>query len=392
MNRTKIRYAQSIFPCLWRSLLCGLATGLVVFLFKLAAHTAETFSRQFYALYKGSAALVLLAFGLLALAAFFMVALHKAVPEAKGGGIPRSEGVLRGRLSFRWGKTLLATIGGSLLSYLCGLPVGTEGPAVLIGTALGGMSSAKAKNKAAVERYVMSGGAGAGFAVATGAPLSAILFSLEELHKRFTPVLVISISSSVISAVMVNKLLCDAFSLSPMLLHLPAMANFELTHIGYLLGLGVFIALVVALFDRMAVRKAAPVIRHPFSTPFCKMLFVFGATGLLGLVFAEGIYSGHNTILLAAENHYALGMLLVLFVLRLFMMRLITGSGATGGIFIPTLAIGALAAAIAAKLFTLLGLPQQLFAPAVVLGMCAFIGGTLRAPLTAAVLFVELTG
>jgi hypothetical protein len=73
------------------------------------------------------------------------------------------------------------------------------------------------------------------------------------------------------------------------------------------------------------------------------------------------------------------------------MMLLVTDSGATGGIFIPTLAIGAAFSALASKLLVMMGMPETLFATAVILGMCAFIGGTLRAPLTAAVLFVELT-
>ncbi len=392
MAHSKYQNIKSILPCIGRGLLCGAVTGAVIFLFRLAAKQAEHFSQQLYTLAKGSLPYVAAVLLLLGLSALLMVRLHKKVPDAKGGGIPRSEGVLRGRLSFRWFKTLVATVAGSMLSYLCGLPVGSEGPAVLIGTSLGSMCSNFGKANAC-SRYVMTGGAGAGFAVATGAPLSAILFSLEELHKRFTPVLLMTVSASVLCATYVNRLLCSAFSLTPALLHLPQLSGFGLKDMGYLLGLGVIIAAAVALFDRsVSLWQMLGQKYRKQITPKAKILFTFAATGIFGFVLSEGIYSGHDIISLAAENHYTLGLLILLLAVRLFMMLLVTESGATGGIFIPTLALGALAGAVAARLFAALGMPQQLFAPVVLLGMCAFIGGTLRAPLTAAVLFVELTG
>ena len=91
-----------------------------------------------------------------------MYYLHKHIPECRGGGIPRSEGVLRGVLSFRWLKTLLGTFFGSMLSFVCGLPLGSEGPAVLMGTSVGKMCVPKKRSM--WNRYVMTGGAGAGAA------------------------------------------------------------------------------------------------------------------------------------------------------------------------------------------------------------------------------------
>ncbi|MBR5559635.1 MAG: chloride channel protein [Oscillospiraceae bacterium] len=393
MNRQKRQNAASILPCIGYGLLCGAITGAAIFLFRLAAKYAEHLSRWIYGFAGRSPVYILPVFVLLALSALFMLCLHKAVPEAKGGGIPRSEGVLRGLLSFRWLKTLLATVAGSLLSYVCGVPVGSEGPAVLIGTSLGGMCSAASKKSGAWNRYVMTGGAGAGFAVATGAPLSAILFSMEELHKRFTPVLLMTVSTSVLGATLVNRVLCSAFAIDFTLLHIPQLSRFELKDTGYLLGLGVLMAIAVALFDYMVALYESFSKKHTrLLGSRTKMILIFVVTGILGFVLHDGIYSGHDVILLASENHYSLWLLLLLFVVRLFMMLLVTGSGVTGGIFIPTLAIGALAAAVSAKLFGMVGMSDQLFAPMVLLGMCAFIGGTLRAPLTAAVLFAELTG
>jgi hypothetical protein len=73
-------------------------------------------------------------------------------------------------------------------------------------------------------------------------------------------------------------------------------------------------------------------------------------------------------------------------------MLTVTDCNVTGGIFIPMLAIGALTGALINKLLMILGLPQEYTQAVILLSTCAFIGGILRAPLTATVLFIEITG
>ena len=385
-------YLINMLPCIGYGLLTGVFTGATIFFFKFLAGKAETISRSVYGWAKNSVFTIILVFVVLAVLAVLMSLLHKAVPECKGGGIPRSEGILRGVLPFRWLHTLLGTFLGSMISFFAGLPCGSEGPAALIGTSLGRMTSSVSKKQVAWDRHVMTGGAGAGFAVATGAPLSGILFALEEIHKRFSPVLVLTVSMAVLSATGVNQFLCNIFHMNPALFHFETMPAFELSHIGYLLILGIFIALAVALFDGSIL-----LFRHFTSKgkkgPIpVKLIATFSLTGILCFLLADSVYSGHHMIVHIIEHNTSLLLLLALFIIRLFLMLLITDNGATGGIFIPTLAIGALASAIIAKLLVLLGMPAQLSSLIIFLGMCAFIGGTLRAPLTASVLFVELSG
>ena len=385
-------YLSNILPCIGYGALTGVFTGITIFFFKLLAGKAEALSRSLYAAAKESWLTVLLVFAVLAVLAVLMSRIHKAVPECKGGGIPRSEGILRGILPFRWLKTLLGTFVGSMISFFAGLPCGSEGPAVLMGTALGSMTSKASKKNIAWNRYVMTGGAAAGFAVATGSPLSGILFALEELHKRFSPMLVLTVSMAVLSATGTNLVLCGLFDTSPALFHLDTLPCFRLSHAGFLILLGVLIALAVALFDgsillfRKFTGKAK---KGPVPV---KLLVTFALAGILGFCLTDAAYSGHHMIDHILEHNLTLGLLVALFVIRLAMMLLITDSGATGGIFIPTLAIGVLASAIITRLLLLLGMPAELSTIAIFLGMCAFIGGTLRAPVTAAVLFIELSG
>ncbi len=393
MNECKKReYLKNVFPCLYYGIMCGFSVGAVIFLFKLAAKKSESVSRFLFSFAKEKPIYIALAFAILAVCALAMAFLHKKAPEVRGGGIPRSEGVLRGVLDFRWARTLFGTFFGSVLSFICAIPVGSEGPAVLMGTSLGAMCGKVSKNQSNWNRYVMTGGAGAGFAVATGAPLSGILFALEEIHKRFTPMLVLTVSSSVITATYVNRLLCAEFSVDPNMLHIGKLESFELSHVGYLLVLGALTAIAVAIFDGSIAFVSSLTKKYKkYLTPTVKLLAVFFVTGILAFTFSDAVYSGHDTILEVAFESRAFSYLLILFAVRLLMMLFVTDSGATGGIFIPTLAIGAAFSALASKLLVMIGMPESLFATAVILGMCAFIGGTLRAPLTAAVLFVELT-
>ena len=387
-------YAANLLPCIGLGILCGLFTGSAIFLFRLGAKQAEVLSRFLYRTLEDEPSLIPAGFLILVIAALMMALLHKKIPEAKGGGIPRSEGILRGSLRSRWQKTLGGTVLGSFLSYLCGLPLGSEGPAVLIGTSVGDLCGSFAgKQSAAWSRYIMTGGAGAGFAVATGAPLSAILFALEEIHKRFTPMLVLTVSVSVVSATYVNRMLCSLAGISPSLFHIEPLAEFSLSHAGWLLLLGIIIALAVGAFDASLAWMDAVSKRLTRHLPgVWKLLVVFLVTGVLGIVCSDGIYSGHEVIEAVLAENLAVMPLLLLLALRMVMKLLVTNCGATGGIFIPTLAIGVLTSALAARLMVLCGMPPALHDTVVLLGMCAFIGGTLRAPLMASVLFLELTG
>ncbi len=386
-------YFANVAPCIIYGVMCGILTGAVIFLFKFLAKKAEDWSRWLYGAAATNWIYVVLVFLVLIGAALFMIFIHKKIPEAKGGGIPRSEGVLRGILTFRWFRTLIGGFFGSMLSFICGLPLGNEGPSVLIGTSIGGMSGVLSKKQTAWRRYVMTGGAGAGFAVATGAPLSGILFALEEIHKRFTPMLVLTVSISVISASYVNELLCAVFNLSPKLIEVGAIAILELKHVGYLFLFGVLVAVAVALFDlaSSSFAKLTKRLKKQW-TASIQIFTIFILTGVFCFIFTDGAYSGRTVISDLISNDLALYLLVVILLVRTFMMLLVTNSGATGGIFIPALAIGALVGALSAKLFVAMGLPTEYTTLIIVLGMCAFIGGILRAPLTATVFFIELTG
>lgn len=380
-------------PCVFYGIICGVATGGFIFFFKWLSGKVEHISRFLYNLAKASPLYIVITFAALILSGLLLYLLQSKIPEIKGGGIPRSEGVLRGVLSFKPIRTLIGTFFGSMIGFFAGVPLGCEGPAVLMGTCIGGICINLSKNKTAWSRYVTSGGAGAGFAVATGAPLSGILFILEEVHKRFTPMLLLTVSSSVISATLTNLLLCKAFGISSDFLQLGILKSFSLSDILFLLFLGVIVGLAVGVFDgSIAIVNKFTKKLKKFLCPWMKLVIVFVVTGILGFTLCEGLYSGHHVIADLVAGNKILSVTVALLIARFIMMLLVTDSGVTGGIFIPTLTIGALIGTIAAELFVAMGMDGELYNSIILLSMCAFIGGTLRAPLTATVLFIELTG
>lgn len=391
-NSSKKSYISNILKCTLFCLICGSIVGAIIFFFKFAASKIEYVSRYLYNITKANAFLIILVFIVLIGLAILMYILHKKIPETKGGGIPRSEGVLRGILPLKSIRTFLGTIVGSFMSYFAGLPLGTEGPSVIIGTSIGDVTSKTSKNNKALDRYIKTGGAAAGFAVATGAPLSGVLFSLEEIHKRFTPMLVISVSVATIAATLVNNVLCHLFGIDPRLFDFSIFSSFELKHIGYLVLLALLIGLMVGLFDKTLERVNKFTAKNKkFFHPLAKLISAFVITGILAYVFSDAVYSGHHVVEEMIVNNKTIWFLLGLLLLRLLMMFLLTDSSATGGIFIPVLAIASVIGAILGKLLLLIGLEEEYFPVIVILTMCAFIGGTLRAPFTSAVLFLELT-
>lgn len=374
---------------MWGSVV-GAVVGAVVFFFKLIGEHLEELSHHIYAAAKGNALYTALVFAGLLILAVGMFLLHRLSPEVKGGGIPRSTGIMRGVLKFSRVRTFFGTLFGSWISFFSGLLLGSEGPSVLIGTSIGAMLE---PGKGGVwRRYVTTAGAGAGFSVATGSPITAILFIIEEVHKRLTVRLVLMTSVSALVASFVNEALCGTFGVSPSLFDLDPLASFSLSQLHYVLILGVIVAVFVWIFDVCVVGFKSLMKKAGKRIPdIVKLIFVFILTGIVGVIYPAALYGGRGLILGVMDGERALFILILLLVWRLGMMILTSNSGATGGTFVPTLCIGGLIGALSGELLTVIGMPAELYGVCVLIAMCAFLGGTMRAPLTAVFFFIEAT-
>ena len=383
-----------VIPVIFYCGIAGILAGLTVAFFNRAANLLTGYSNQLYGWFKENPAYIPLLFVGLAALAGAMWLVHKFTPEVRGSGIPQTEGVMRGLLTFRWLRVLISTCIGGFISFFAGLSLGSEGPSVQIGATTAQGAAKLMKARAAWQRYVVTGGASAGLAVAFNAPLTGILFAIEEGHRRVTPMLLLSASSSVIFATIVYRTVAQLWGgADNMLFELGVLEMLPINQLWmlFLLGLGCGAAAIFFNFAINRSQRATDKIEK--KTPYwARLLVAFLLTGVVGLLLTDANTGGHGLIEKIAEQDFTIQMLLLLLVVKMVMIVICFNSGATGGMFIPMLAIGALVGGIFGKLFMLWGMDPDCYKLVVCVAMTTFFGASVRAPITAIVLIVEITG
>jgi CIC family chloride channel protein len=138
---------------------------------------------------------------------------RRFAPHASGSGIPRLKAILLREAEPEWKRLLPVKFIGGVLATGSGFALGREGPTVQMGSAVGHAISDlfKVRQGEGERRALISAGAGAGLAAAFNAPLSGLVFVLEELHGSFTPVMFVaaflaSVSGDVVSRLMMGEL------------------------------------------------------------------------------------------------------------------------------------------------------------------------------------------
>lgn len=393
--KEKTTYIKNVLlPGFLISGLTGAIVGVLIFFYKWGAEYISSVSAWIYATVGDNPFFIPVLFvGLIGLA-LLMSVLIKGAPSVGGGGIPTAEGILRGLITFRWLRSLFCMIVNSYIAFFAGLPLGNEGPSVLIGTSIGRGTNRLLNHAPAWDRYVMTGGAAAGFAVATGAPVTGIIFALEEVHKRFSPMILMVAVSSVVFAEGVAQALAFATGRSTEMFSLAVLPAMPLSNvwIGLIAGVAAGLAallfikgfsLIYSLLSEKLTRKL---------TLEVKLMVLFVLVGAVGLVLPSAVGSGHGVIEKLFDRGYVWYTVLALFFVKIIMIILSGGAGATGGLFIPILTVGALTGGLIAEMLIGFGFTDRYYAVIVTVTVAAFLGGTLRAPVTALVFFIEALG
>ncbi|MBQ8403836.1 MAG: chloride channel protein, partial [Clostridia bacterium] len=391
-NRYKNYYINLIFPAVIFGSITGILTSVVVLFYKLCAGYVIELSEKGYHYLRGHLYLipVVLAalFGIAALTAF----IYKKIPNLRGGGIPTSIGILRGIITFQWLRNILGVFFISLSTFLIGVPLGNEGPSVQMGTAVGrgSLFSFKKKHRA-WDRYSMTGGACAGFSVATGAPISGIMFAIEEAHQRISPMIVIVSATSVMFARITTEILAPVFNVSTELFPKMQLITLSIKDIWLPLVVGAAMGLFAVLFLKYYrvinrfFNKKIKKIPHTY-----KIFFVFAVTMVFGLCSHSFISTGHELILELFEGGTAVYMLLLILLVRSTLTLCANTNSITGGMFLPILALGTLLASILGKTMEgVFGLGNEYYVMILVLGITACISGMMKTPLTAIFFAVE---
>lgn len=309
------------------------------------------------------------------------------VGEVGGHGVPE---VMAGVL-FRGGHVDARTplVRGTLAAVTMGsgLSVGPEGPIVQIGAALGSLLGRVLRVNHARLRTLVAGGAAAGIAVIFNAPLAGVFFALEALLmelrlESLADVVIAATTASVIGHVFLGD--HPAFGVPHFRLVHPLELGFYIL-LG-LLAVPVGIGLIRGL---SAVEDGLRRFNLPaWGKPLTGAFFV----GVLGAAFPPVLGSGHRVIeqLLYLQLPWRVVVLLIPF--KLLATALSIGSGNPGGIFAPSLVLGAaLGGALGYGVHTLWpSLTAAPFAYALV-GMAAVLTVTVRAPIAALFLIFEMT-
>ena len=392
MPANRSTYVKNILiPCLVFSTAAGAGTGILIFLFKWAASSVIELSSSVYGAVRehpGYFPLLLLGAGLLGLAASVIL---RKVPDCRGGGIPTAIAILRGLIPFRWIRSIVFVFASAMLTYLCGVPLGNEGPSVQMGTAVG---RGIVQKHPAWDRYIMTGGACAGFAAATGSPFTGILFAFEEAHRRFSPMIVLTTATAVLAGSSVMQLLCALTDMEYALFVFPAMPELPLMYFWTALAVGLTVGFAAAVFT-VAYRKIRPLVKHTLGrVPFTvKITAIFMLTACVGFVSGDCIGSGHDLVDELMEGHGVWYLLIVWFLVRAFLLLIANNADVTGGLFVPTLAFGAILGALCGDILTTAGiLPEDYYSVMVVIGVASFLGSASRTPLMALAFAGEALG
>ena len=367
----------------------GLISGFLVVAYRLGIEYGTETARWVYARIRETPWLVApwaLAAVLAALSIAWMV---RKEPMAGGSGIPQTNGVVMRGLKMRWQTILPVRFVGGLLGSLFGLSLGREGPSIQIGASGAQFLSHRlrgGKREDVQEHYLVTAGAAAGLSAAFSAPLSGMMFALEGVHRSFSPAILMGATAASLTADFVSKY---CFGLRPVL-DFGDIGQLPLDEYVWLIPLGLVAGLVGSLMNRSLLGFQTLYGRLPaWSRPMIAIAIALP----VGIWLPDVLGGGSNLIDMAEHARIGLGMLCLLFLVKVLFTSTSFGSGAPGGIFMPILAVGSLAGGICGQALRQLGwLPSGSVAIFAVCVMTGTLSASVKTPITSILLAVEMSG
>lgn len=314
--------------------------------------------------------------------------LFRYFPDARGSGIPQTKYAIfinDGYISLR---TILGKFFLCSASLASGIALGREGPSVQIGA---GIASALGRrfglSKESVKALVPVG-CSAALAAAFNTPIAAVLFSLEEiLGDLHAPVLGTVVISSATSWIVLHLLLGD----EP-LFHVPTYRLIHPLEFGIYAILGVVGGLGSVCFVKLLLKLRTLFMRLPKSTKWVQPVAGGLVVGLLGWFMPEVLGVGYDYVEQVLGGDFPLKTVAVLAALKIVATATCYSSGNAGGIFGPSLFIGAMMGGAVGSVAHWL-LPHQTAGPGAyaLIGMGTAFAGIVRTPLTSVIMIFELT-
>ena len=308
--------------------------------------------------------------------------------ESRGHGVPEvieAVGVKKGMIR---GRVALVKAFSSAATIVTGGSAGREGPIIQIGAALGSKIGKTLHVSVRDMRTFVGCGAAAGIAATFNAPIAGALFAIEiiigELGvAHFSPIVISSVLATVISR--------HHFGDNPVF-EVPEYSLVNGMELGPYALLGVLCALVSVLFIQ-ALYRTEDLFEKLGSR---SLVWSAGLGGLLlggmGLMLPHVYGDGYSTINLALTSQLSWGLLAGLIFAKIIATSLTLGSGGSGGVFAPSLFVGAMVGGFVGQLVEAVhGTSAGGAGGYALVGMGGLVAGTTRAPITAILIIFEIT-
>lgn len=304
-------------------------------------------------------------------------------PARHRGDYIEAVAIGNGRLDVRAG---LLKVAASLLVVSTGGAVGREGAMVLLAAMLGS-TLGRGLGRSVDLRLVVSCGAAAGLAAAYQAPLAGAVFVAEILLGSLA---LAQLGPVVVAAVMAYGLTV-ALGERSVLFAVPAVPMPQVAQVAAMMGLGLLGGVAGATLLSWLRAARALYVRSRLPLP---LAFAVGGlvVGLLSLWRPEVWGNGYSSIESQLTAPASWAVLAIVLGLKLMAIAATTGSGAPGGVFTPTLFVGAAAGSLAAAALATLGVSSVAEPVYAVVGMAIALAATTHAPVMAAIMVVEMTG
>ena len=366
----------------------GILVGVLISVYRKLVVLMQTEMVGFYASAKSSILYFLLAIFVVALLGFIVGKLTEKEPMIGGSGIPQVAGQLKGIMNVNWKRVLPFKFIGGLIGLASGLTVGREGPSVQMGASLGQAFADLSGKDEEDKKLFITAGAAAGLSAAFNAPLSGLVFALEELHQKFDKYIFLIAAASAFLADYISGLF---FGSKPVIdvgqiVELPANKYIYI----------ILLAIIVGFLSQYFIKGIYNVKRlyQKLDLPvYAKVMIPFLVTALVVIFIPDLFGSGEHFIFLSVGENISTSKQLALLAVKFLLLLLAFCSGMPGVIFLPMLVLGSLIGNIFASIMVSMGLlGSEYILICSLIAMAANFSAIVRSPITATLLIVEMTG
>jgi CIC family chloride channel protein len=314
--------------------------------------------------------------------------LFKYFPDARGSGVPQTKVALFARDGVITVGTIIGKFFCTSATLACGIPLGREGPSVQVGAGIASVLARRLGLRPRQVKALIPIGASAAIAAAFNTPLAAVLFSLEEIMGDLNaPVLGSVVLASATSWLVLRLLLGN----NP-LFQVPQYQLVHSVEFAIYAVLGVAGGFVSVAFVKLLLWLRKNFLRFPQRTVWFQPVAGGLLTGLIGWRLPQVLGVGYGYVSDVLNGKMILRMMILLVVFKLIAVTMSYASGNAGGIFGPSLFIGAMLGGSLGSVAHHLW-PGYTAAPGAyaLVGMGALFAGIVRAPMTSVVMIFETT-